>query len=110
MLFDSGSSAFALVTSKAVWQTLARPGAATDTTIVQAMGRPVTTYTAPTAVALALGSQSVPLGTVTYMEGIRWEQELMMRFSDMTGMLGNAPFSTHTLILDVRNSRVGLVQ
>jgi hypothetical protein len=37
-------------------------------------------------------------------------QETLTRFSGLGGMLGNAPFTTRTIILDVRGSRFGLVQ
>ena len=62
------------------------------------------------AAALSLGPLALPLGTVTYMEGTSWTQNLLMRFSGMGGMLGNEPFTRHTVILDVRGGRFGLVR
>jgi hypothetical protein len=110
LLFDSGSSAFALLTSADEWNELARPGAPVRTVVVNSVGRPLTAHTAPTGATLRIGPVALPLGTTTYMEGVSWDQELMMRFSGMAGMLGNELFSDHTIILDPRGGRFGLLR
>ncbi|QJX46771.1 hypothetical protein HMJ29_07390 [Hymenobacter taeanensis] len=110
LLFDSGSSAFALLTSQATWQQMAQPQAPVQTTASNSMGRKLTTYTTATAQAVQLNNLTVPLGTVTYVEGTSLMQNTLMRFSGMGGMLGNAPFSQRTIVLDVRGGRFGLVQ
>ncbi|MDB5236212.1 MAG: hypothetical protein JWR44_3205 [Hymenobacter sp.] len=110
LLFDSGTSAFALLTNKTSWEAMARPGAPTHTVVVNSWGRPLTSRTVATAAALAVGPVALPLRTVTYIEGTTWQQSMLMRFSGMGGMLGNEPFSQHTVVLDVRGRRFGLVQ
>ncbi len=110
LLFDSGSSAFALLTSQDTWHDLARPAARAHTVPVNSWGKTLTAHTVATAAALQLGALVVPLRTVTYIEGMSWGQTLLMRFSGMGGMLGNEPFVEHTVILDVRGGRFGLVQ
>jgi transcriptional regulator with XRE-family HTH domain len=110
MLFDSGSSAFALLTSADEWNELARSGAPVHTAVVNSVGRLLTAHTAPTGATLRIGPVALPLGTTTYMEGTSWNQELMMRFSGMAGMLGNASFSARTVLLDVRGGRFGLLR
>ena len=47
--------------------------------------------------------------TVTCIEGTKWQENLLMRFSGMGGMLGNEPFVEHPILLDVRAGRFGLV-
>jgi hypothetical protein len=59
---------------------------------------------------MQFGATAVPLGTVTYIEGMSFMQSTLTRFSGMGGMLGNAPFSQQTIILDVKNGRFGVVQ
>jgi hypothetical protein len=110
LLFDSGSSAFALITSQETWQHMARAGAPARAVEVGSMGKPLTAHTAATAAALTLGATSLPLNTVTYITGTNWQENILMRFSGMGGMLGNEPFSGHTVIFDVAGRRFGLVQ
>ena len=110
LLFDSGSSAFALLTSKSIWQELAQPAATAHTAGVNSWGRTFTSHTISTAASLQVGALAVPLRTVTYIEGMSWWQTLLMASSGMGGMLGNAPFVDHTVILDVPGKRFGLVQ
>ena len=109
MIFDSGSSAFSLLTSQDKWQQMAQPGAPTRKATMNAMGRKLTSYTASTAELLELESATVPLGSVTYIEGTALMENLLMRFSGMGGMLGNEAFSNRTIILDVRGGRFGVV-
>ncbi|MBF9236195.1 hypothetical protein I2I05_02190 [Hymenobacter sp. BT683] len=110
LLFDSGASAFNLLTSQASWQAMAQPGAPAHTVGVNSWGKTLTSHTVATAAALQLGAEALPLRTVTYIEGTSFMQNMLMRFSGMGGMLGNEPFSDHTVIFDVRGGRFGLVR
>lgn len=110
LLFDSGSSAFSLITSQAIWQNMARPQAPVQTGASNSMGRKLTTYTTATAEAMQINSATLPLGTVTYIEGTSLMQNTLMRFSGMGGMLGNKAFEQHTIVLDMSGGRFGLVR
>lgn len=110
LLFDSGSSAFALLTSESTWHDLAQPAATAHTAAVNSWGKTLTSHTIPTAAALQAGALVVPLRTVTYVEGMSWWQTLLMTSSGMGGMLGNEPFVDRTVILDVPGKRFGLMQ
>lgn len=110
LLFDSGSSANALVTSPAIWRELATPGAPTRTTVSSSWGKKLLVHTAPTAAHIRFGPVEAPLGTVTYIEGMSLIQTTLMRFSGMAGMLGNEPFLSCTLILDVKAGRYGVLR
>lgn len=110
LLFDTGSSAFALLTSEAVWHKLARPTAPVRITPSSSMGRPLKAHTAATAATVQLGAATLPLGTVTFIRGMSIGQELLMSASGMEGMLGNEPFSQRMVIFDVRGGRFGLVR
>ncbi|MBX0291809.1 hypothetical protein K3G63_15260 [Hymenobacter sp. HSC-4F20] len=109
LLFDSGSSAFSLLTSQDTWQTMIQPSATVQHAAVNSMGRTLHAYTAPTPTAMQLGSVAVPFRTVTYIEGTSLKESLLMRFSGMGGMLGNEPFAQRTIILDTKGGRFGLV-
>ncbi|MCB2410110.1 hypothetical protein [Hymenobacter lucidus] len=109
LLFDSGSSAFALLTSKSIFEEMAQPAAPVKVAAVNSLGRTLTSYTAATAATVAVGQVAVPLGTVTHVEGTSFVEKNLMRFSGMGGMLGNAPFAGRTLLLDVRGGRFGVL-
>lgn len=110
LLFDSGSSANALVTSQSNWQELATPGAPTRTTAANSWGKKLLVHTAPTDAQIRFGNLEAPLRTVTYIEGMNLMQSTLMRFSGMAGMLGNEPFLGNMLILDVKGGRYGVVR
>lgn len=109
LLFDSGSSAFSLLTSQDTWSTMIQPSATVQHAAVNSMGRTLHAYTAPTSTAMQLGNVAVPFRTVTYIEGTSLKESLLMRFSGMGGMLGNEPFTQRTIILDTKGGRFGLV-
>ncbi|UOR07086.1 hypothetical protein MUN82_08290 [Hymenobacter aerilatus] len=109
LLFDSGSSAFALLTSKSEWHKMAEPAAAVQTINVNSWGSTLTSYTTATAARLQLGGAALPLQTVTYIEGMSWWQQLLMQTSGMSGMLGNEPFAEQLVVFDVRGGRFGVV-
>ncbi|MCC2544991.1 hypothetical protein LJY25_00920 [Hymenobacter sp. BT175] len=108
MLFDSGTSAYSLVTSQSEWDRLARPAAPVQKLNVNSWGKTLTSYTAATAASLKMGGAVVPLGTVTHIEGMSLPQRLLTQFSGMGGLLGNEPFAGRTIILDVAGSRFGV--
>lgn len=110
LLFDSGSSAFALLTSQSNWQKMARPAAVAKTVGVNSWGKIMTSHTISTAASLQFGTSTIPLRTVTYIEGTGFMNQMLMRFSGMGGMLGNEPFSQQTVIFDVKGGRFGVVQ
>ena len=110
LLFDSGSSANALITSQDIWSQMATPGAPARTTASSSWGKKLLIHTAPTAAQLRFGATEVPLRTVTYIEGMNLMQQTLMRFSGLAGMLGNEPFVGRTLVLDVQGGRYGVVR
>ena len=110
LMFDSGSSAFALLTSQATWEQLAQPSAPAQAIPVNSWGKTLTAHSVATAAALQFGPAAVPLRTVTYIDGTTFMQRTLTRFSGMGGMLGNAPFGQHTIILDAKNGHFGFVQ
>ena len=110
LLFDSGSSAFALLTNENTWNKLRQPNALPQESKVNSWGRQLTVHTVASDAALGLGSATVPLATVTYIEGTTFWQSALMQLSGMGGMLGNAPFTGRILVLDVPGNRFGVTQ
>ncbi|HAA12800.1 MAG TPA: hypothetical protein DCE41_14360 [Cytophagales bacterium] len=100
MIWDTGTSAFSLMTSKERWQELT---IGTDTVQPKPSNqnnRILYTYTAASEQVIELAGKQFPLGTVTYTEGFPWYIEMMYRLSPMKGLLGNAPFQESAIFLD----------
>lgn len=100
IMLDTGSSAFSLLTSQADWTAKARPGAAETTFPVNSWGRTLTAHTTATDSVVRFGEVEIPLGEVSYMEGVSDAQVRAMEASGMAGMTGNKLFVDRVLVLD----------
>lgn len=109
ILFDTGSSAFELLTDANSWARLARPGAANEVLPMKSWDRTLLAHRAPTDAKIELGGRSLLLGHVTYIEGTSFAQNLLMRWSGMGGMTGNRLFVDKVLVLDVPGGRYALL-
>ncbi|RSK37578.1 hypothetical protein [Hymenobacter metallilatus] len=109
-LFDSGSSAFSLLTNQAKWQQLATPAATPSVSGVNSWGKTLRAHTVASAATLRIGTQALPLRSVTYIENVSFWQRVLMQISGMGGMLGNEAFTRHTVLLDTQGGRFGVVQ
>jgi len=107
-LFDSGTSAYELLTSKEVWHELKLSNGKTTIEKSQSWKRVLTTYTANCKQNIIFDNQKIPLKNVTYVEGYSQIQSAMMKFSGMTGMLGNKIFLNKILYLDCTQNKMGI--
>ncbi len=107
-LFDSGSSAYELLTSKEVWKELKLPDSKITIEKSQSWENVLTTFTANCKQKIIVDKQEIPLNYVTYVEGISQIQYAMMKFSGMTGMLGNKLFLDHSLYIDCIENKMGI--
>jgi hypothetical protein len=110
IMFDTGSSAYALLTDQSTWRTLARPGAAPSESSVNSWGKPLKVHTIATDATLDIGTTRFDLREVAYVDGISLMQEWLMRFSGMGGMTGNRLFLARTIVVDTREQRFGLMR
>jgi len=108
-LFDSGTSAYELLTDKAIWEKLKRPDSeVTVEKSEQSWDKILTTYTANCNQNILLGDKPLQLAQVTYVAGFSQMQYAMMKFSGMTGMLGNKIFLGHCLYIDGAANKMGI--
>ncbi len=107
-LYDSGTSAYELLTNKENWEKLRLPESKVN--IEKAQSRPniLTTYTAESNSMIRLGNKNVPLNEVTYVEGFSQTQYMLMKFSGMTGMLGNKLFLKNCIYIDCFKEKLGI--
>ncbi|MES2111338.1 MAG: hypothetical protein V4577_21460 [Bacteroidota bacterium] len=109
LFFDTGSSAFELLTSKSTSDQLAVPNAATESYSVNSWGRMLTANTRPTGDSLTMASLKIPIKKVTYIEGASDSQVQQMLKLGIGGMIGNKLFISAVLVLDTRHKKMALI-
>jgi hypothetical protein len=109
LMFDTGSSAFALLTSRSEWNALAKPGATPRTYTVSSWGQPLQANLVATDAVAKIGGRPFVLGEVATIDGMGWMQEMLTRLSGLGGMTGNRLFLDHVIIVDTRAGRFGVV-
>ena len=109
LMFDTGSSAFALLTSKGQWSELRTPEGDVRSFPVTSWSNTLTAYQANSMAKVKFADTAITLGTVTYIEGMSSFQRLLMSLSGMGGMVGNKLFIEHTIILDLESDRFAVL-
>ncbi|MGE8528242.1 hypothetical protein [Chryseobacterium rhizosphaerae] len=107
-LFDSGTSAYELLTNKENWQDLKLPHSKVIIEKAQSRHHILTTYTTESNHSIRLGNKDIPLHEITYVEGFSQTQYMLMKFSGMTGMLGNKIFLKNIIYIDCTKERLGI--
>lgn len=107
-LYDSGTSAYELLTNKENWEELKQSHA--KIVVEKAQSRPniLTSYTASTNKFIQFSNKKVQLTEVTYVEGFSQTQYMLMKFSGMTGMLGNKVFLKNIIYIDCPGEKIGI--
>ena len=100
LVYDSGSSAFALITNEETWRKLARAGAVPVQFPVRSWNSTLTAHVVGTDARITLGKVSLPVREVSRIEGASFLQEAGMRAFGIAGMVGNELFIGRRLILD----------
>ncbi|WP_281322394.1 hypothetical protein [Flavobacterium aestivum] len=107
-LFDSGTSSYELLTNKEVWKNLKLTNSKIDIEKSQSWDKVLTTYTANCNQKIQFDNHEIQLNNVTYVEGFSQVQYSMMKFSGMTGMLGNKIFLNNSLYIDCTQNKMGI--
>lgn len=107
-LYDSGTSAYELLTNKEVWADLKLSHSKIIIEKSQSWENVLTTFTANCEQKITFDKLEIPLKQVTYVKGVSQIQYLMMKFSGMTGMLGNKLFLNHSLYIDCIQNKMGI--
>lgn len=109
LFFDTGSSAYELLTDKRTAASLAKPGASPVSYPVRSWSRTWTANTLPAGDSIVLATQKLPLNGVTYMEGVSSAQIDQMMKMGIGGMTGNKLFINNILILDTRSKKFAVL-
>jgi hypothetical protein len=108
LYFDTGSSAFCLMTDKATSEMLAAPGGSATAFKVNSWGKPLSAFTVPTNDSIIIASNALPLRETTYVEGVSESVVSQMMKMGISGLTGNKLFVNSMLLLDLKNKRFGL--
>ncbi len=107
-LFDSGTSAYELVTNKEVWEDLKENDSKVIIEKSQSWQNVLTTFTTSCDQKIIFNQQEIPLHNITYVEGYSQIQYSLMKFSGMTGMLGNKIFLNSIIYIDCIGKKMGI--
>ncbi|BAP30076.1 uncharacterized protein CHSO_1039 [Chryseobacterium sp. StRB126] len=107
-LYDSGTSAYELLTNKENWESLRLSQSKVMTEKAQSRPNILTTYTTKTNHTIRFKNKKLPLNEVTYVEGFSQTQYMLMKFSGMSGMLGNRIFLNHKIYIDCSKEKMGI--
>ncbi|GIJ93222.1 hypothetical protein CAPN001_06400 [Capnocytophaga stomatis] len=107
-LYDTGTSAYELVTNKEVWQKLKLANSKIKIERENSWGNILTTYTSKSNEEISLGKNKIHLNAVTYVEGFSQTQSLLMKFSGITGVLGNKIFLNNKILIDGKAMKIGV--
>ncbi|MCS4304945.1 hypothetical protein [Chryseobacterium sp. BIGb0232] len=107
-LYDSGTSAYELLTNKENWEILRLPQSKVKTEKAQSRPHILITHTTGSHELIGLGNRDILLSEVTYVEGFSQTQYMLMKFSGMTGMLGNKIFLNKRIYIDCSQEKMGI--
>lgn len=96
------------MTNKNAWQKLKSPNSKPFVEKAQSWERILTSYTAKSNQTIKFKNKELILSEVTYVEGISQSQYMLMKFSGMTGMLGNKIFLKNSLYIDCKEEKISI--
>lgn len=105
-LYDSGASAFELLTNKKNWEKLKLKNSKITEEKGKSWDNVLTTFSTRTNKNIEFQNTKIPLHEITYVEGYSKSQYYLMKFSGMSGMLGNKIFLQKQLYIDTENMKM----
>lgn len=109
LYFDTGSSAFELLTDKETVLSLASPGAVPVKYNVSSWGRALEATSMVTGDSITIAFNKIPINKATYIEGASDVQVKQMMKMGIGGMTGNKLFLRSLLFLDLKNKKFSVV-
>jgi hypothetical protein len=108
--FDTGSSAFELLTDTATWQKMADKKDQPVSYPVGSWGKSMTAHTVHSSDSIGIAGLRVPIRRVTYMEGADDAQVAMMQKMGIGAVTGNVLFGDYILIMDMGKKLFSLIR
>lgn len=110
LLYDSGCSAFGLITSKKRYLKYSAPDQKEVSYQGSRWGDALPIYHKSSRSMLQMGGSAVPLARISYVDMYGDFQHFMTPFTSIGGFLGNMPFLDHVLILDTQSKQFAVVK
>lgn len=107
-LYDSGTSAYELLTNKENWEKLKSANSKPVVEKARSWRRILTSYTSRSNHIIKFRKKELLLSEVTYVEGFSKTQYMLMKFSGMTGMLGNKIFLNNSIYIDCKEDKISI--
>lgn len=107
-LYDSGTSAYEFLTYKEEWETLKNRESKIKIEKSKSWNNILTTYTAHCEENISFHDKKIPVNEITYVEGFSNAQFSLMKFSGMSGMLGNKILLKNSLFIDCTDRKFGI--
>ena len=104
IFFDTGTSAFELMTDKDTWNKLAVKGASVNTFDINNWGKKWVVHSVATNDSIRFISTTLRLQKVTYVDGPGILLKLAYKISGVGGLTGNKLFLNNKIILDTKKS------
>ena len=108
LYFDTGSSAFALMTDRATSEQLSVPDSKPLAFSMNSWGKLLSVFSLPTNDSILIASQKLPLHQTSYVEGVNGSVVEQMLKMGITGLTGNKLFLHSMLLIDLKNRRFGI--
>ena len=108
IFFDSGTSAFELMTDMDSWHKLAKKGAPINTFDINNWGKKWIVHSVATDDSIRLNSTTLPLRNVTYVDGPGILLKLVYKISGVGGLTGNKLFLNKKIILDTKRLKFAI--
>ncbi|MDB5203716.1 MAG: hypothetical protein JWQ27_3125 [Ferruginibacter sp.] len=108
LFFDSGSSAYELLTDKKTSLSLSVKDTVHTQAASRSWDRVLTAHSYATADSITIAGTSIPLLHATYIEGASTSQVEQMMKMGIGGMTGNKLFIHSILVVDTKNKTFGL--
>lgn len=110
IFFDSGTSAFELMTNQKTWEKLSKKDAKPNKYEVSSWGNKLKVNTIATDKSITFNKTAIPLKYVTYVEGISFVQSTLMKLSGVGGLTGNKLFINKIVVLDTKHLKFDIVE
>jgi hypothetical protein len=105
LMYDSGTSAYELITSKDNWEKYKIKNSVIKKEKGNSWGTSLDVISAKANKEILFNNARLKLQEITYIKGTSGLQNMLMKFSGMQGMVGNKLFLHHKIILDCKNEK-----
>ena len=108
IFFDTGTSAFELMTDKESWIKMKKKGSFSQDFPLNSWGRTWYAHSVKTDDSIKFNSLILPIGSVTYVDGPSLFLKLGFRLSGVGGLTGNKLFLSKKILLDTKRLKFGI--